>query len=679
MAAEPNGAIKFLGHVAYEFATVKPLLPTYLHLLLSAIFPIYTAAHASLARPPSASPPDPQSEDESSTGKIDEEVVHKLESLTPSDAITFPILAALTLSSLYYLLKWLQDPAFLNRCLSIYFSGAGLFFATEFLRDSLTLIRSFIFPHQYSAHGLVWKASPERDFYRAFLSAKKPAVFTEKSPLPGWLRRFPIPQPLKTFLWKLRRLVYAEVIVKLHVRKFLDLKLSVSFIDVISVTLASLIVAYDLFVKKLWFITNFLGFSFCYGTLQIMTPTTGWTGTLILIALFFYDIYFVFYTPMMVTVATKLEVPIKLLFPRPHGCLIPEWAEQDAAILEGYRDCLAKDRAMAMLGLGDIVIPGMVLAFALRFDLYLHYLRKLRRLSSSENTASTEDTRPRYSRVTGGWGERFWTNGSLQDPGLLAKRFSKTYFKASIVGYLVGMIATLVGMQIMDHAQPALLYLVPGVLTSLWGLALLKGDLKLLWYYTEAMEATTEEKQKGRSKEATDDPKSPQVTYEDKRRIRSDSVNEIILTNGNAKTREPENSEQQLPSENPSFKKSSKEKIDNSNDNIENRDRHLVFFSISWPEKKKSKTSGSATTPEKTESGEALESEKVSDSTQESKLRAREVTSAEDSDANHIDILPDVKAEQAVLPKDGKEATASSADVTDGKGGEPPEKRRRKG
>jgi minor histocompatibility antigen H13 len=109
------------------------------------------------------------------------------------------------------------------------------------------------------------------------------------------------------------------------------------------------IVLYNTYGKA-WWLTNLIGFGFCYGTLQLMSPTTFWTGSLVLLGLFIYDITMVFYTPMMVTVATKLDVPIKLVFPGPkHG---------------------------GMLGLGDVILPGIMMALALRFDLYLHYLNK---------------------------------------------------------------------------------------------------------------------------------------------------------------------------------------------------------------------------------------------------------------------------------------------------------------
>lgn len=59
-------------------------------------------------------------------------------------------------------------------------------------------------------------------------------------------------------------------------------------------------------------------------------------GMILLWGLFFYDIFWVFFTPVMVTVAKNIDGPIKLLFPATR-----EWANFN------------------MLGLGDIVIPGM--------------------------------------------------------------------------------------------------------------------------------------------------------------------------------------------------------------------------------------------------------------------------------------------------------------------------------
>lgn len=236
--------------------------------------------------------------------------------------------------------------------------------------------------------------------------------------------------------------------------------------------------------------------------------------------------------PMMVTVAKSLDIPIKLLFPRPPA------PDADPAVQQ-----------LAMLGLGDIVLPGIMIGLALRFDLYLLYLRKQRKVArvegrdvgdkpsvmfdsaagcfrvqsgkdmtsvkSSEQDGQaiesqhakdferpdngeqqeTEIVRAPYESVAGGWGKRFWTSswtGRSRIPHSEPSTFAKTYFHASLAGYVAGMLATLGVMQVTSHPQPALLYLVPGVLGSLWTTALVRGEVKHMWEYSERSEDEVE-------------------------------------------------------------------------------------------------------------------------------------------------------------------------------------------
>ena len=65
--------------------------------------------------------------------------------------------------------------------------------------------------------------------------------------------------------------------------------------------------------------------------------------------LFFYDIFWVFRTDVMVTVAKGLDVPIKLLFPY---------------------NLYEEEISFSLVGLGDIVIPGIFIALCLRYDFH---------------------------------------------------------------------------------------------------------------------------------------------------------------------------------------------------------------------------------------------------------------------------------------------------------------------
>lgn len=376
-----------LGQALYHFDRMKPLLPTYGHLLVSALFPIWIGAHASLSRPSSAAKPPKKKDEDKEVDTEDEDdedqgPTQKMEGLEPSDALMFPLTAGLTLGGLYLVIKWLEDPAILNKILSFYFSQMGLFFAVAFLKDALLILRSIVFPRYYRSGGKVWRAKPSQRVFQADGQARH-------SPLPGILGRIPLPGKISALLWASRNASYQRLKLRLHVRGIIDGKGLVGLLDLFSGIFALGAVGYFAFVTKPWWLTNFLGFSFSYGALQFMSPSTFWTGSLILGSLFFYDIYFVFFTPLMVTVATKLDVPIKLLFPRPAG------PNDDPAV-----------QALAMLGLGDIVIPGMMVGLALRFDLFLYYHRKgIQKAQAEENESLVK---PKYQPATGSWGERFW-------------------------------------------------------------------------------------------------------------------------------------------------------------------------------------------------------------------------------------------------------------------------------
>lgn len=61
----------------------------------------------------------------------------------------------------------------------------------------------------------------------------------------------------------------------------------------------------------------------------------------------------------------------------------------------------------------------------------------------------------------------------------------KTYFYGTLIGYLIAIITTVVVMIIFDHGQPALLYLVPGVLGSVLINAAIKGEIKQVFDFNE--------------------------------------------------------------------------------------------------------------------------------------------------------------------------------------------------
>lgn len=534
----PSSVAEALGAVAYVLAEMQPYLPTYAHLIASALFPIYAGAHASLSCPSSASH---QKKDREDRKKVededdeDEDTVQRMEGLSPTDAIFFPILAGCTLAGLYFLIKWLQDPAILNKILNWYFATFSVFAVARLVSDGLTVSHSLLFPRQFSINNNLFEFNSVKR--KALCAGQTP----RSSPFPGVLTFIPLSASIKSAVWGLRVLPSRKLAVSTLVRDVLDFKIKVGLFDLVGLAIGIGSVLYYNFVGKPWYLTNLMGFGFAYGSLQLLSPTTFWTGSLILSALFFYDIYFVFFTPMMVTVAKSLDIPIKLMFPRP--------PPPDAA---------PGERALSMLGLGDVVLPGIMIGLALRFDLYLFYLKKqtkgfnrglvldsrdgieqtadsivgvdnakLARESNDEvaqkageidpadDTKSAHDSSDKkgqtpgtigpvdtkivkspYVSVAASLGDRLWTGTLLRTNPLVRGSFPKPFFHASVVGYMVGMCTTLVAMQISDHPQPALLYLVPGVLFSLWGYALVSGQMKEFWAFSDAGDEEDDGKKK---------------------------------------------------------------------------------------------------------------------------------------------------------------------------------------
>ena len=568
---------ELMGRVILFAEKLGPFLPTYIHLLVSAIFPIYVGAHASLSAPSSAvkAPKKKENKPHEDDDLSDEDLeieTGKMEAFTPKDAILFPLMAGLTLSSLYILIKWLQDPAILNKILNYYFMQIGVVFGAKFAKDGLTVLRSFYFPTQYSQDGLLYRVNRGRHRYETSGAVAEKKQTHRPSPLPGFLQHLPLPKSLIERIWRLRNFLYARCSLKLYLHKLLKLKMPVDALDVVAVASSvAVIVAFNFFNKP-WYLSNILGLAFCYGSSQYMSPTTFWTGNLLLGALFFYDIYFVFFTPIMVTVATKLDIPVKLLFPRPSS---------PAETAKGAQ-------SLAMLGLGDIVIPGMMISLALRFDLYLHYLRKSKVVDGKTEKAT-------YAPVTGGWGERFWVNKALAGPDIQAKSFPKIYFYAGLVGYFLGMVATLLVMQIANHAQPALLYLVPGVLVSLWGTAAWRGEVKEMWSFTEDIEDDKEKQKdkseldskskKDRDNEGVDLASSTDPAKDEE----ADTLEETVLvptsstSSASDSNTGSDSSKDKLPTPSTDELETTSEEKSKDTANTDADGRHIFLFSIDFP------------------------------------------------------------------------------------------------
>lgn len=120
-------------------------------------------------------------------------------------------------------------------------------------------------------------------------------------------------------------------------------------VDVFSLVFSALFSAWYLW-KKHWIANNVLGLAFSINGIELLHLNTILNGCILLGGLFIYDIFWVFGTDVMVTVAKSFEAPIKLVFP------------QDFLVNGVFGS------HFFMLGLGDIVVPGIFISLLLRYD-----------------------------------------------------------------------------------------------------------------------------------------------------------------------------------------------------------------------------------------------------------------------------------------------------------------------
>ncbi|CAN6192309.1 unnamed protein product [Urochloa humidicola] len=172
-----------------------------------------------------------------------------------------------------------------------------------------------------------------------------------------------------------------------------------------------------------WIGQDILGIALIVTVIQIVRVPNLKVGSVLLSCAFLYDIFWVFvskrwfHESVMIVVARgdKTDedgVPMLLKIPR----MFDPWG--------GY----------SIIGFGDILLPGLLVAFALRYD--------------------------------------FVAKKSLQSG----------YFLWSMVAYGSGLLITYVALNLMDgHGQPALLYIVPFTLGTLIALGWKRGELHNLW------------------------------------------------------------------------------------------------------------------------------------------------------------------------------------------------------
>ncbi|KAL3663010.1 hypothetical protein V7S43_011952 [Phytophthora oleae] len=194
--------------------------------------------------------------------------------------------------------------------------------------------------------------------------------------------------------------------------------------------------------RTYWALQDIMGISLCFVFLRTVQLPNLKVATVLLTLAFCYDVFFVFLSPIffgssvMEDVATggpaaytKSGYPgvdYCERYPKYPACVDPEPMPM-LLVLPRILDWAG---GVSMLGLGDIILPGMLLSFTLRFD---------------------------YARD------------------------STNYFRLMAVGYAVGLGLANLAVMITEMGQPALMYLVPTTLGSLIIASKRNGDFRSMW------------------------------------------------------------------------------------------------------------------------------------------------------------------------------------------------------
>ncbi|SPO25523.1 related to Minor histocompatibility antigen H13 [Ustilago trichophora] len=384
----------------------RDLFIAYGVLMAGAVAPIYFGSFSSLKTPKTTrdilkaakkkrKSGDDSHDSDSETDSDSDDDDDVLDRVTSSDAMWFPIMGSAVLFGLFLIFKYLNKK-YVNLLLSFYFGFVGCLA----LSQALVSISRGIVGRE------LWKKLPS---FRVQLDQR------------GQGRLF---------------------------------KFSFTTVDVALFAVSALLVGVYL-VTKNWIISNLLALSLSLNAIALMSLDSFRTGAIMLGGLFVYDIFWVFATPVMVSVARNFDAPIKIVWPK--NILEALWALQAG-------DQLPKLQ-FTMLGLGDIVIPGIFVALALRYD----------QLVASEAKPSASFTKS-YTR------------------------FNKPYFKATLAAYVAGLATTMGVMHFFKAAQPALLYLSPACTGAVFLTAALRGEFKQIWNWTDGEE---EDKEEGKKKEKT--------------------------------------------------------------------------------------------------------------------------------------------------------------------------------
>uniref|UniRef100_A0A3Q3KXM8 Uncharacterized LOC113122441 n=1 Tax=Mastacembelus armatus TaxID=205130 RepID=A0A3Q3KXM8_9TELE len=198
--------------------------------------------------------------------------------------------------------------------------------------------------------------------------------------------------------------------------------------------------------RWIWILQDLLGIAFCLNFIKTISLSNFKICVILLSLLLVYDVFFVFITPFFTKNGVSIMVQVALgpdaSGEKTQGNMVEVPAEPQApseklpVVMRVPRFSAWAQNLCGMqfsiLGYGDIIVPGLLVAYCSRFDVWINSCKKI-------------------------------------------------YFVSCCIAYLLGMIVTFVVMLLTGMGQPALLYLVPFTLITSAVVAGCRKEMKQFW------------------------------------------------------------------------------------------------------------------------------------------------------------------------------------------------------
>ncbi|XP_048829379.1 signal peptide peptidase-like 2A isoform X2 [Brienomyrus brachyistius] len=196
--------------------------------------------------------------------------------------------------------------------------------------------------------------------------------------------------------------------------------------------------------RWIWILQDLLGIAFCLNFMKTITVSNFKICVILLSLLLIYDVFFVFITPFLTKDGQSIMVEVALgpgsVAEKSGGKMVtvpavPTAPYEKLPLVMRVPRFLAPNLCMmqfSILGYGDIIVPGLLVAYCHRFDV--------------------------------------WTSSP-----------KRIYFMSCTIAYFLGMVVTFVVMILSQMGQPALLYLVPFTLLTSAAVAWRRGEMKRFW------------------------------------------------------------------------------------------------------------------------------------------------------------------------------------------------------